>query len=167
MIRRSLVLLGALLLILAIAAPAVADAPVVVEEWDDEFEGLSQLTEVCGFNVYVSGHETGIVKMFVDSNGDPTHFTYHINGAATLSTDEGVTGFDRWAQTIVDDVANDRVIFRGNSFNTHVPGSGTGIVVNDSGHITITAAGITINGPADTWGTWDEANQRLCDALSS
>jgi hypothetical protein len=167
MLRRSVTLLGTVLLLLLFAVPAVADAPIVTNEWDDEFEGLSQLTEVCGFNVYLSGHETGIERTFVDSNGDPTHLKVHIKGAATFWTDDGATGFDRWALTIVVDLFNGDVILRGNNFNYHVPGSGTGIVINDSGQITITAAGITINGPADTWEDWDAANQRLCDALSS
>jgi hypothetical protein len=160
-------LLGTVLLLLLFAVPAVADAPIVTDEWDDEFGGLSEFTEVCGFDVYFSGHETGIERMFVDSNGDPTHLSVHINGAATFWTDDGVTGFDRWALTIVVDLVDFGVILRGNNFNYHVPGSGTGIVINDSGQITITAAGITINGPADTWEDWDAANQRLCDALSS
>jgi hypothetical protein len=168
MFRRSATLLGTvLLLVLLSAMPAFADAPTVTDEWDDEFVGLSQFTEVCGFNVYVSSHETGVERTFVDSNGNPTHLSVHIRGAGTYWTDEGVTGFDRYALTIYVDLVNGDVILRGNNFNTHVPGSGTGIVINDSGQVTITSEGITINGPADTWEDWDAANQRFCDALSS
>lgn len=60
MVRGSITLLGTVLLLLVFAVPAVADAPIVVEEWDDQFDRTSQgRTEACGFDVNVSGHETG------------------------------------------------------------------------------------------------------------
>lgn len=168
MIRRTIVLLGTVLLLLLFVVPASADAPIVTGEWHDEFGGLSTFfTDFCGFNVYFSGHETGVEKTFVDSNGDPTHLQVHIKGAATFWTDDGATGFDRWALTIVVDLVDFGVILRGNNFNYHVLGSGSGVVINDSGQITITSEGITINGPADTWEDGDAAKQRVCDALSS
>lgn len=104
--------------------------------------------------------------MFVDSSGDLTHFKVHINRAGS-TTDDGVTGFDGWALTIIDDVVNERVIFRGDNFNTHVPRSGYCISTNDSGNITFGSDGITIKGSAESFTDGDAATQRLCDASAS
>ncbi len=167
MLKRSMVLMAVMALLMVFAVPASAGAPVIFEdevyEWEDELNPW--LTEACGFEVYETGHEAVIVKGYFDGDGNLIRVEVHVKGTVMTYKEDGPTLFDRFAFHITDDLVNETTTVRGNNWNVHLPGSGSGVVVNMSG-LLIDKWGvgeIKLVGPKleDGW------IQDFCDALDS
>jgi len=168
--RRSLTLLATVAILIGmVAAPAAAGAPEIFEDeiydWTDELNPL--LTDECGFDVFQSGHETVVVKGFFDRHGELIRVGVHVNGTNMTYKKDGPELVDRYAFHVTEDIVSETATYSGNVWNVHTPGSGTGVVINDSGHITFTFGDVLIKtaGPKDS--LKDGFPQDLCDALNS
>lgn len=122
--------------ILATSSPASAAKPLVVvnETVEDEFV-VSAEDFVCGVEAHFQETVKVRVTVYFDKNGDVLREVAHLNGTTRVTTENG-TAIDRWSQKDVFDPATGIVTTTGNPYNIHVPGSGTGVLVNDSGRLT-------------------------------
>ncbi len=168
MTRKLVALASVALMFLALTAPAAsAGAPAVfvdeVFDWSDELNPW--LTDACGFEVYDSGHETLVIKGFFDGEGNLIREEVHFRGTTTTYKKDGQTLVDRYVIHATEDYVNETTTVRGNQWNVHLHGSGSGVVVNESGLITFEWEGRVIKtaGPKleDGW------VQDFCDALDS
>lgn len=165
--RRILVLMAAVSLFAVFAVPASAGAPVIFE--DEVYEWTHELnpwfTADCGFDVYDSGHETVVVKGFFDRYDELVRVGVHINGTVMTYKEGGPVFIDRYAFHVTEDFVDETTTLMGNVWNLHAPGSGSGVVLNESGLITWEWEGGVIKavGPKleDGW------LQDFCDALDS
>lgn len=146
MLKRSMVITAVVTLLMVVAAPALANAPVTnpattfEAEWDYGLDpGLSWL---CGFDVYSSGYVSQIEKIFFDREGNLNRFAVHVKGHidtyapefgtslksrfALRISETRIEGTDDWAQT-----------WTGTPYNLHAPGSGNGAVIHDRGRVTL------------------------------
>ncbi len=146
MLKRSMVLTAVITLLMVVAAPALAGAPVTNPwttyefEWDyGEDAGLSGL---CGFDVYTSGQVSQVEKVFFDREGLFDRFEVHAMGNidtyapefgtslkvkwAVHISERRIKGTDNWSQT-----------WTGTGWNLHAPGSGGGAVLHDRGRVTL------------------------------
>ena len=167
--RRILILIAVASLFMVFSVPASAGAPEVFEDvvydWSDEL--VPWLTDACGFDVYDSGHETGVAKGFFDREGDLLRVEVHVNGTVRTYKEGGPVLIDRYAFHITDDFTDETGTFKGNGWNVHIPGSGSGVVINDSGLVTFAWNDGVVKavGPKDTLN--DGWPQEFCDALDS
>ena len=167
MLRRSIVLVAVMTLLVVFAVPAAADAPVTFEdelyEWENAIHPLSGF---CGFDIHETGYERVVVKGYTDSDGGEDRLQIHVRGQNKMWTDAGVTAFDRYAFLVVVDPVAQTETYKGNDWNLHAPGTGSGISVNDSGVLSFTWDGevVKLAGPRDTFAeSWP---QDFCDALT-
>jgi hypothetical protein len=168
MFKRSMVLMAVMALLMVFAGPASAGAPVIFEdevvEWDEQSEMWSG---ECGFAVYEMGYEKVLVKGFFDREGELLRVEVHIQGQNMMYTDAGSV-FDRYAFHVTEDQGAETATFKGNVWNVHAPGAGSGVLVNDSGLLTYWWAEdevVRVAGPKDS--NEDGWTQGVCDELSS
>ncbi|MFV9673148.1 MAG: hypothetical protein ACNYZH_07970 [Acidimicrobiia bacterium] len=186
MLKRSMVLTAVITLLMVVAAPALAGAPVTnpattfESEWG--YEKDPGLTWLCGFDVYSSGYVSQIEKIFFDREGNLNRFAVHVKGSIdtyapefgtllksrfALKIDERrIEGTDDWSQT-----------WTGSPYNVHKPGSGGGAVIHDRGLVTLlwrdfdwhANPPISWSGPRDHHAVLlqdVDFGQTMCDALA-
>lgn len=158
---RKLAVLISVFALFMIPTGALAQAPVVLDEGVDTFGPFvdPDLSAACGFDVTIEGAEHFKVTLFFDKDGLPTHITVHVRGSAHLSS-AGGEAWDRWAFSVVEDIAEGTATFNGNVFNVHA-GSG-GVLVNDSGQVIFNGE-LIVHGPHQA--LFGEADD-LCAALA-
>lgn len=169
MARRLIALASVAALFVVLTVPAAsAGAPEVfadeVFDWTDQLN--KSLTKECGFEVFDSGYETLVVKGFFDRDGNLLKEEVHFKGTTWTYKDGGQPLIDRYAIHVTDDYVTETSTVRGNWWNVHLHGSGSGVVANESGLITfdwgdgsvIKAAGPKLE---DGWA------QDFCDALEA
>lgn len=167
--RRLLVLIAVVSLFTVFAVPASAGAPVIFEdedfEWTDELNPW--LSAECGFDVYSSGSESLVVKGFFDNHDELLRVEVHINGTSMEYKEGGTVLIDRYSFHVTEDIADETTTLMGTVWNVHAPGTGSGVVINDSGLITFAWEGGIIKavGPKDSFE--DGWVQDFCDALDS
>ena len=84
-----------------------------------------------------------------DVDGNFARGKVHVNGTTTITTENG-SSIDRWTITDTFDPEDGTLTTTGNPLNVHVPGLGTGVLVNDSGRLSIdtdTGEVLFIGGP--------------------
>jgi len=142
MLKRSMVLTAVITLLMVVAAPALAGAPVPGANYEFEWDyGWDEdLTDACGFDVFTSGKVSQAEKIFLDREGNLSRWEVHIKGDIdTYAPDFGtflkvkwaahiserrIKGTDDWSQT-----------WTGTGWNFHAPGSGNGAVLHDRGRV--------------------------------
>lgn len=118
------------------SVPASANKPAVVEDVTivESFEVPAE-EFVCDVDVSVELTLKVRVTEHLDKDGNVLRVRAHLNGTERVSS-ENATLVDRWTQVDFFDPAELTVTTAGNPWNVHLPGSGTGVLVNDSGLIT-------------------------------
>ena len=174
-------------LLMVVAAPALAGAPVTnpwtTYEFEWDYGQDLELSELCGFDVYTSGKVSQIEKIFFDREGNYNRFEVHAKGDidkyapefgtslkakwAVHLSERRIEGTDDWSQT-----------WTGTGWNIHAPGSGNGAVIHDRGRVTLLWRDFDWHAnPALSWsGPRDHHDvllnhvdwaQATCDALAS
>ena len=161
---RKIAVLFVVLGVLMVPTGALAGAPEVVFEDDFGFGPVLEqdITDACGFDVFIEVAGSTKVTLFFDSDGVPLRVMVKERGTTQFTTAHSATAFDRFAFNVVDDFVDGTVTFNGNVFNVHASGGG-GIVVNDSGQIIFNSE-VIIHGPHDAF--FEDPTIALCAALA-
>ena len=184
MLSRSMVFGAIVTLLMVVTVPAQAGAPVsdpfgfsFESDWVDEKN--DDLTAMCGFDVYSSGHVRQVEKGFYDRNGELVRVEVHVNGNIDTYTTVDASLKSRFALHISekkdDETGTWTQTFKGNGWNVHAPGTGLGTVVHDKGLVTFVWAGPFwwMNLPAIEWAGHHDvlvdgvnSDLAMCDALT-
>ena len=178
MLNRIMVLAAVVTLLMVATVPAQAGAPVSDPfgfsfEFDWVEEENDDLTELCGFSVYSSGHLRQVEKGFYDRNGELVRVEVHVNGNIDTYTDSDTSLKSRFALHISEKKDNETETwtqtFKGNGWNVHAPGSGLGTVVHDKGLVTFVWMGPLIEwaGHHDVYVDGVNTDLAMCAALDS
>ncbi len=185
--NRRLVLVATVALIMVIAAPAFAGAPVTNPNSTYDFDWVDQrngdLSTFCGFEVYSSGDVSQVEKVYFDNEGLLDRFEVHARGVIdTYAPDLGTSIKSRFAVHLSErriEGTDDWIqMWTGNGWNIYEPGSGEGAVVHDRGRVTLLWQDFDwhLNPPISWSGPRDhhdvllnhlDVNQAMCDALES
>jgi hypothetical protein len=150
----------------AMVASAAPSPPVVVF---DEVVEHSGPDEICGVEATVSTSVRIRVTEWYDDNGEFVRGQAKLNGTTTIASELG-TFTDRWAHNEFFDPVALELTVAGNMYNFHLPGSGTGLLVNDSGLITFNVETGDVDfvaGPHAAFLDEDAAFAEACDLVAS
>ncbi len=127
---------GVMAIVCVSVGSASAATPVVVvdDTFVNEFPVPAEDFE-CGVDAFIQETVKVRVTAFFDNDGNFVGDEAHLNGTTRVTTENG-TAIDRWSEVDFFDPEDETVTTAGNPFNIQVPGSGTGVLVNDSGLIT-------------------------------
>jgi hypothetical protein len=149
-------------------ASAAGEPAVVVDDIVEFTENIPAAESICGVDVTIDVTFKIRVTEWYDRDDELVRVQAHLNGTTLLTTENG-TAIDRWSQnefldpeTLVQTVA-------GTPYNLHVPGSGTGVLVNDSGLLKIdvtTGDAVFVAGPHPVFFDEEAAFAEVC-ALGS
>lgn len=186
MLKRSMILLAVVTLLMVVTVPAQAGAPVSDPfGFDFEFQWVDEqndnLTTLCGFDVFSSGHMSQVEKWFFDREGALSRVEVHAKGNIdTYAPDLGTSLKSRFAVQISEKKVKGTTnvwtqTFKGNGWNIHAPGSGLGTIVHDKGLVTFVWKGPFwwMNLPAIEWAGHHDvlvdginSDLAMCEALA-
>jgi hypothetical protein len=148
---------------LAVAVPAAAAQPTVIEQEIDEEYDVPAEAFPCG--VDVTFHEVGRsqLRLFTDADGTPVRGVGHIRVTTTVTSAHGRI-VNPWGYSAIIDFEEGTLTRAGNDENIHggaggviVNGSGRTVVVEETGEVLFTA------GPLEAIDdNWDE----ICAVLA-
>lgn len=185
--KKSIVVVATLTLLMVVAAPALAGAPVTNPNTTYDFDWVDQkdwrMTALCEFDVYSSGNVSQVEKVYFDKEGLLKRFEVHARGNIdTYAPDLGTSVKSRFALHLserrIEGTEDWSQTWTGNGWNIHESGSGNGAVVHDRGRVTLLWQDYDWqNNPPISWaGPRDhhdvllnqfDVDQAVCDALAS
>jgi hypothetical protein len=161
--RGLLATIGGVVAAFAIATPAAAAQPVVVEEASyDQSYTLSAAEFPCG--VEVTFHEVGSTRItaFVDGDGNVVRQQGHIGGTTTVTSDHGEI-VNRWREN-AKLTPDGTITWSGNSYNIH--GGAGGVLVNQSGHWVVDSSGEVLSAAGPQEDPFDDGLAEICAVLA-
>ena len=145
------------------AASAASKPPVVVV---DEVFSTTESDEYCGVDVTIERSGGVRVTEWYDDSGDVVRARAHVNGTTTITSELG-TLIDQWVTNESFDPATLELTIVGNPYNVRLPGSGTGVLVNDAGKITINVATGDVSFIAGPHPAFLDGSAALADACAA